>query len=140
VSTQAVGLVAGTLTTAAWIPQLARTVRSRSADDLSWSYLLVFAGGVSTWVAYSVLTRDLPVFAANVVSVALILALLQLKGGAALRARLRARRAPGTRPPRSDAGGTPPAGRPALGNQRCTTPRRDAVAARKCRARPTHRR
>jgi len=76
---QALGLIAATLTTAAWIPQVTRAWRSRSADDLSWSYLIVFATGVSAWIGYSVLTRDLPVFAANAVSVVLILALVGIK-------------------------------------------------------------
>lgn len=78
---QLVGLFAGLLTTAAWVPQLARTWRSRSAEDLSWPYLLVFAAGVSSWILYAVLSRDLPVFVANVVSVLLIASLVVLKQG-----------------------------------------------------------
>lgn len=83
---QLVGLFAGLLTTAAWVPQLARTWQSGSADDLSWPYLLVFASGVSSWVLYAVLSRDLPVFVANVVSILLILSLVELKQGGRLRA------------------------------------------------------
>ena len=36
-------LLAGALTTAAWVPQLVRTGRTGSADELSWPYLLVKA-------------------------------------------------------------------------------------------------
>ena len=70
---QSLGLVAGVLTTAAWLPQIARTWRSRSADDLSWPYLLVFSSGVA--------------LAANAVTIVLVGLLLGLKGHTALRGR-----------------------------------------------------
>ena len=76
---QNLGLLAGVLTTAAWLPQLARTWRSRSAADLSWPYLLVFASGVSLWLLYGVLSRDVPVVAANAVTFLLVGLLLALK-------------------------------------------------------------
>ncbi len=69
---QNLGLVAGVLTTAAWLPQIARTWRSRSADDLSWPYLLVFSSGVALWLVYGVLSGDVPVLAANAVTIVLV--------------------------------------------------------------------
>ncbi len=84
-STQIVGLLAGSLTTAAWIPQLVRTWRSGSTEDISWPYLLVFAAGVSGWIFYAVLSDDAPVLAANAVSILLIGSLVELKGGGRLR-------------------------------------------------------
>lgn len=86
---QTVGLVAGCLTTAAWIPQLVRTGRTGSADELSWPYLLVFAAGVCTWIFYAILSADLPVFLANLVSILLIGALVEVKSGARLLAAVR---------------------------------------------------
>ena len=83
---QNLGLVAGVLTTAAWLPQIARTWRSRSADDLSWPYLLVFSAGVSLWLLYGVLSDDVPVLAANAVTIVLVALLLGLKGLTAIRA------------------------------------------------------
>ncbi len=74
------GLLAATLTTAAWLPQIVRTWRSRSAQELSWPYLLLFASGVSLWAVYGAVTRDLPVLAANVISIAFVGMLLALKG------------------------------------------------------------
>jgi MtN3 and saliva related transmembrane protein len=82
VNIQLVGLFAGLCTTAAWVPQLVRTWSRRSTDELSWPYLLVFATGVSSWIAYGVLTRDVPVVAANTVSILLIGSLVLLKHGA----------------------------------------------------------
>ena len=42
-----VGLLAGTLTTIAFIPQLQQTWRTRSAQDVSLGMLLTFVTGVS---------------------------------------------------------------------------------------------
>ena len=39
------GLLAGALTTGAWLPQLLRTWRRGSAEDISWPYLGVFGAG-----------------------------------------------------------------------------------------------
>ena len=83
---QNLGLVAGVLTTAAWLPQIARTWRSRSADDLSWPYLLVFSAGVSLWLLYGVLSDDVPVLVANAVTIVLVGLLLGLKSLTAIRA------------------------------------------------------
>jgi MtN3 and saliva related transmembrane protein len=83
---QNLGLVAGVLTTAAWLPQIARTWRSRSADDLSWPFLLVFSAGVSLWLLYGVLSDDVPVLVANAVTIVLVGLLLGLKSLTAIRA------------------------------------------------------
>jgi MtN3 and saliva related transmembrane protein len=76
---QAFGLLAGLLTTAAWLPQIARTWRSRSADDLSWPYLLVFCTGVTLWLVYGVLSVDVPLLVANGVTMIFVRLLLVLK-------------------------------------------------------------
>jgi len=86
VNMQNLGLVAGVLTTAAWLPQIARTWRSRSADDLSWPYLLVFSAGVSLWLLYGVLSDDVPVLVANAVTIVLVGLLLGLKSLTLIRA------------------------------------------------------
>ena len=41
------GAAAGILTTGAWLPQLVRCWQTRSAGDISWSYLLVL--GIGVW-------------------------------------------------------------------------------------------
>jgi MtN3 and saliva related transmembrane protein len=75
----AVGLVAGALTTAAWLPQLHRTWRSRSAHDLSWAYLLTMTTGIALWLAYGLLSRDVAVIAANLVTLLLLFGQVALK-------------------------------------------------------------
>ena len=74
-----VGLLAGTLTTGAWLPQIWRTWRTRSAGDLSWHYLGVTSVGIGTWLSYGLLAGDLAVIVTNTASCALLSVLLVLK-------------------------------------------------------------
>jgi MtN3 and saliva related transmembrane protein len=78
----ALGLIAGSLTTGAWLPQLARTFRSRSTGDLSWFYLLATIVGIAGWCAYGVLTASVAVMAANGVSGVLLLGVVAIKASA----------------------------------------------------------
>jgi MtN3 and saliva related transmembrane protein len=68
------GLFAGALTTLSFLPQVLHTVRTRSASDLSWAWLLL-------------LTGDLPIIMANGITFALIGALVVLKVGQEARTR-----------------------------------------------------
>ena len=76
---QVVGLIAGTITTASFVPQLVRVYRLKSAKDLSWPYLFMFTVGISFWLAYGLMTNDLPVILANSVTLVLIIAIMLLK-------------------------------------------------------------
>ena len=73
------GLLSGMLTTCAWLPQLVRTWRRGRADDISYTYLAVFASGVLGWLAYGLLAAQPALLAANVVTFTLIAALTLLK-------------------------------------------------------------
>jgi MtN3 and saliva related transmembrane protein len=75
------GMVAGVLTTACWLPQLVRSWRTRSTRDFSWLYLIVLTVGVSMWAVYGILRRDPAVIVANVVTVTFLLFLLVIKLG-----------------------------------------------------------
>lgn len=74
-----IGLLAGALTTGAWLPQLFRTWRSRSAADISWPYLLTFGAGIVTWIVYGVLDGDAALLAANIVTLTLLSGVVALK-------------------------------------------------------------
>jgi MtN3 and saliva related transmembrane protein len=78
-SVAAVGLVAGALTTSAWLPQLHRTWRSRSAHDLSWGYLLTTCTGIALWLTYGVVTRDVAIIVANAITIVLLSGQVALK-------------------------------------------------------------
>lgn len=73
------GLVAGFLTTVAFVPQVVKTWRSRSTEDISLGMFALFSVGVGLWVFYGVLIGSRPVFFTNLATLGLALVLLYLK-------------------------------------------------------------
>jgi MtN3 and saliva related transmembrane protein len=76
---QIIGLMAGSLTTAAFLPQVLKTWRSRSAKDLSLGMFLLFCLGVVLWLVYGFAVNDLPLIAANLLTLLLAMTLLFFK-------------------------------------------------------------
>jgi MtN3 and saliva related transmembrane protein len=74
-----IGLISGALTTIAFVPQVMRTWRTRSAADLSLGMLVTFTTGVLGWLVYGLLSHQLPVILSNVVMLVLSGVLLALK-------------------------------------------------------------
>jgi MtN3 and saliva related transmembrane protein len=74
-----IGYIAGTLTTISFIPQVIRSWKLRETKDLSLAMLTLFALGVCLWAVYGFWIDSLPVIAANLISLILILFLLLLK-------------------------------------------------------------
>lgn len=73
------GLLAGTMTTASFIPQVVKAWRSHSTKDVSlWMFLLLTVGAMM-WLAYGFLINSLPVIIANAVTLVLVVILLALK-------------------------------------------------------------
>ena len=75
----AIGLVAALLTTVAYVPQVVRIVKTRSAHDISWWMFGIMSVGASLWLWYGLRLPALPVVAANVVTLALLALILFLK-------------------------------------------------------------
>ncbi len=76
---QVLGLVAGSLTTAAFLPQVIKTWKSRSAKDLSLGMFSLFCLGVLLWLIYGFIQNDIPVIAANMLTLMLASTLLFFK-------------------------------------------------------------
>ena len=76
---QLLGLLAGSLTTAAFLPQVFKTWKSRSAKDLSLGMFSLFCLGVAMWLVYGLMVNDIPVIAANLVTLLLASTLLFFK-------------------------------------------------------------
>jgi MtN3 and saliva related transmembrane protein len=77
--TQLLGLVAGSFTTIAFLPQVVKTWKSRSAKDLSLGMFSLFCLGVLLWLIYGIQVKDLPVIIANMVTLLLASSLLFFK-------------------------------------------------------------
>lgn len=73
------GVVAGILTTAAYIPQVFRTWRLKSAGDISLVMISLTSGGILLWFLYGVFIRSLPVAIANCITFILTFTVLILK-------------------------------------------------------------
>lgn len=73
------GLTAGALTTAAFVPQLAKAWQSKSTGDLSWGMLITFSTGVLLWLIYGVWIESLPVILANAITLLLQAGIVSLK-------------------------------------------------------------
>lgn len=76
---QLLGLAAGSLTTAAFLPQVIKTWKSRSAKDLSLGMFSLFCLGVALWLTYGLIVKDIPVIAANLLTLMLASTLLFFK-------------------------------------------------------------
>ncbi len=72
------GFVAGTLTTLAFLPQVVKTWRTKSSNDLSIGTLSMICSGVLFWLVYGLLIGDLPIIAANTVTLVLVVSLFAL--------------------------------------------------------------
>ena len=77
--TQILGLMAGGLTTVAFLPQVIKTWKSKSAKDLSLAMFFVFALGTLLWLIYGIIIQQLPIILANSITLALASVLLFFK-------------------------------------------------------------
>lgn len=78
-ATTLVGSVAAFCTTGAFVPQVVRVVRLKSAQDISLATFLLFSFGLAVWAAYGFLINSIPVILANIVTLALALTIVALK-------------------------------------------------------------
>lgn len=74
-----IGFSAATLTTVAFVPQVARAWRTRSTRDISLPMFLVLALGIVLWLIYGALLGDWPLILANLVTLILVLIILFFK-------------------------------------------------------------
>ena len=79
VAVENLGFAAAFCTTAAFVPQLVRVVRLRSARDISLPTFLMFSVGVFLWLLYGLYIGSKPVIASNAVTLVLSVSILILK-------------------------------------------------------------
>jgi MtN3 and saliva related transmembrane protein len=77
--TDILGLIAGTLTTIAFVPQVLKTWTTKSAKDVSLVMMITFCVGVFLWLVYGLAIRAMPVIVSNVVTLFLALLIVVLK-------------------------------------------------------------
>ena len=62
------GYFAAILTTAAFLPQLIKTLKTKKADDVSLVTLIMFVCGVFFWIIYGYKISSLPILVANIIT------------------------------------------------------------------------
>ncbi len=74
-----IGIIAGIITTSALIPQAIKIYRTKSARDVSLAMFIFLAVGVTLWLFYGLLIKELPVILANFFSLVLISLIIIMK-------------------------------------------------------------
>ncbi|HMT95983.1 MAG TPA: SemiSWEET transporter [Ferruginibacter sp.] len=59
------GLAAGTISSITFLPQVTRIWKTKSAKDLSMNMLFLLILGVSMWLVYGVVQKDLAIIYTN---------------------------------------------------------------------------
>jgi len=75
----AIGLAGAALTTFSFLPQTLKAIRTKHTKDLSMPMLVMLIAGISLWVTYGILIKDIPLIGANSISLVLMVTLLFLK-------------------------------------------------------------
>jgi MtN3 and saliva related transmembrane protein len=77
------GYAAALCTTGAYVPQVIRVWRTRSTGDISLKMFLVLVTGLALWLTYGIWKGEIPIIAANAVTLMLasIILFFKLKHG-----------------------------------------------------------
>ena len=73
------GILAGTLTTISFIPQVIKIYRTKDTKDLSLATFTIFSCGVSFWLAYGILVGEWPIILANGITLILSFMIIAMK-------------------------------------------------------------
>ena len=70
------GYLAAILTTAAFLPQLIKPLKTKKAEDVSLTTLIMFIIGVLSWIIYGYKISSIPIVIANLITLILNLLIL----------------------------------------------------------------
>ena len=78
-----IGLIAGFLTTVSALPQVIKTTKLKETEDISLGMYILVVVGILFWFIYGIGIRDLPLIAANALSLVLnsIVLIMKIKYG-----------------------------------------------------------
>jgi MtN3 and saliva related transmembrane protein len=79
ISIDTIGYVAAILTTGSFLPQALHTFQTKDVSGISLGMYSAFVVGIVLWLVYGFLLGSWPMIAANVVTLALSLAILGMK-------------------------------------------------------------
>jgi MtN3 and saliva related transmembrane protein len=73
------GFIVGTLTTAAFLPQVLKSWQTRDLSGISLRMYSLFTAGVALWLIYGIALTSWPIIIANAITLALAGGVLILK-------------------------------------------------------------
>ena len=78
-SIDVIGYLAACLTTASFVPQAWHTFKTKDVSGISLAMYSAFTLGITLWLVYGLLLRAWPIVVANVITLALAVAILRMK-------------------------------------------------------------
>jgi MtN3 and saliva related transmembrane protein len=76
---ETLGYIAAFLTTAAFLPQTIKTIKSRDTESISLAMYVMFTTGIALWLGYAFLIDSMPMIIANIITFVLSATILGLK-------------------------------------------------------------
>ena len=73
------GLLAGGLTTASFVPQVWKIWKTKSAEDVSLLMFVAFCVGVTLWLVYGIVKGEVAIIVTNAVTLVLGAAIVWMK-------------------------------------------------------------
>ena len=73
-----VGISAATLTMFSFVPQIVKSIKTKSVKDVSLVTLLQLSSGVILWIAYGLYLRNVIIIIANAITLVSLVTLLVL--------------------------------------------------------------
>lgn len=73
------GYAAALFTTAAFIPQVLKTLKEKQTKDISLGMYIIFTLGIACWLTYGLLKMEYPIIFANFITLIFALIILTLK-------------------------------------------------------------
>ena len=69
--TSIIGNIAATLTTISFLPQAIKTIKTKDTGGLSLPMYFMFVSGVSLWLIYGMMNKQMPIIIGNLVTLLL---------------------------------------------------------------------
>jgi MtN3 and saliva related transmembrane protein len=73
------GTIAAILTTASFLPQAIKTIKTKDTKGISTGMYSMFVVGVFLWIIYGIQLKDMPIIIANVITFVLASIILVFK-------------------------------------------------------------
>ncbi|MCJ8337390.1 MAG: SemiSWEET transporter [Pseudomonadales bacterium] len=73
-----IGMLAATLTTIAFVPQVVQILRTGNVDGISIYMYMILVSGVALWFTYGIVLKDIPIMLANGITLVLTTTVLGL--------------------------------------------------------------